>query len=168
MFLFCSIICGSEIAGGGRDGRGFGEIGGGIGIGVNPSPADSLQEQEKQARPRGPKGRFQPGKSGNPRGRSRGSHNRATLLMLFPAACVVWGIIETARCLRPRWDLYHGGIILCLYMDLMAATLVFFSLVPIGIPLVFLGLHLGVAVIQAYVFLLLASIYLSLAVAHDH
>jgi F-type H+-transporting ATPase subunit a len=47
-------------------------------------------------------------------------------------------------------------------------TLAFFSLVPIGIPLVFLGLHLGVAVIQAYVFLLLASIYLSLAVAHDH
>ena len=37
-----------------------------------------------------------------------------------------------------------------------------------GIPLIFLGLHLGVAVIQAYVFFLLASIYLSLAVAHDH
>jgi F-type H+-transporting ATPase subunit a len=47
-------------------------------------------------------------------------------------------------------------------------TLAFFSLVPIGIPLVFLGLHLGVAVVQAYVFFLLAAIYLSLAVAHDH
>jgi F-type H+-transporting ATPase subunit a len=47
-------------------------------------------------------------------------------------------------------------------------TLAFFSLVPIGIPLVFLGLHLGVAVIQAYVFFLLAAIYLSLAVAHEH
>ena len=44
----------------------------------------------------------------------------------------------------------------------------FFSLVPLGIPLIFLGLHLGVAVIQAYVFFLLAAIYLSLAVAHDH
>lgn len=55
-------------------------------------------------------------------------HNRATPLLLFPAACVVLGTIETARCLRPKWDLYHGGIILCLYMDLMAATLVFFSL----------------------------------------
>jgi hypothetical protein len=60
--------------------RDLGEIGGSIGIGVNPSPADSLQEQEKQEGPRGPKGRFQPGKSGNPRGRSRGSRNRATLL----------------------------------------------------------------------------------------
>jgi F-type H+-transporting ATPase subunit a len=47
-------------------------------------------------------------------------------------------------------------------------TLAFFSLVPVGIPLVFLGLHLGVAAIQAYVFTLLAMIYLSLAVAHDH
>src|SRR6201999_4645814 len=58
-----------------------------------------------------------------------------------------------------------------LYANMFAGdllTLVFFSMVPIGVPLVFLGLHLGVAVIQAYVFMLLAAIYLSLAVAHDH
>ncbi len=58
-----------------------------------------------------------------------------------------------------------------LYANMFAGdlvTLAFFSLVPIGIPLVFLGLHLGVAVVQAYVFFLLAAIYLSLAVAHDH
>jgi F-type H+-transporting ATPase subunit a len=58
-----------------------------------------------------------------------------------------------------------------LYANMFAGdlvTLAFFSLVPIGVPLVFLGLHLGVAVIQAYVFFLLAAIYLSLAVAHDH
>ena len=58
-----------------------------------------------------------------------------------------------------------------LYANMFAGdlvTLAFFSLVPIGIPLVFLGLHLGVAVVQAYVFMLLAMIYLSLATAHDH
>jgi F-type H+-transporting ATPase subunit a len=58
-----------------------------------------------------------------------------------------------------------------LYANMYAGdllTMAFFSLVPIGIPLVFLGLHLGVAAIQAYVFTLLAMIYLSLAVAHDH
>jgi len=58
-----------------------------------------------------------------------------------------------------------------LYANMFAGdlvTLAFFSLVPIGIPLIFMGLHLGVAVVQAYVFFLLASIYLSLAVAHDH
>jgi F-type H+-transporting ATPase subunit a len=47
-------------------------------------------------------------------------------------------------------------------------TLVFFSLIPIGIPLVFMALHLGVAVIQAYIFMLLTMIYVSQAVAHDH
>jgi F-type H+-transporting ATPase subunit a len=46
-------------------------------------------------------------------------------------------------------------------------TLVFFSLIPIGIPLIFMVLHLGVAVIQAYIFMLLAMIYISQAVSHD-
>jgi F-type H+-transporting ATPase subunit a len=58
-----------------------------------------------------------------------------------------------------------------LYANMLAGdlvTLAFFSLVPIGIPLIFLGLHLGVAIVQAYVFFLLAAIYLSLAVSHDH
>ena len=58
-----------------------------------------------------------------------------------------------------------------LYANMFAGdllTLAFFSLIPVGVPLIFLGLHLGVAVVQAYVFMLLAMIYLSLAVAHDH
>jgi F-type H+-transporting ATPase subunit a len=58
-----------------------------------------------------------------------------------------------------------------LYANMFAGdllTIAFFSLIPIGIPLVFMGLHLGVAVIQAYVFFLLAAIYLSMAVAHEH
>jgi F-type H+-transporting ATPase subunit a len=52
-----------------------------------------------------------------------------------------------------------------LYANMFAGDLVTLAF---GIPLVFLGLHLGVAVVQAYVFFLLAAIYLSLAVAHDH
>ena len=58
-----------------------------------------------------------------------------------------------------------------LYANMFAGdlvTLAFFSLVPVGIPLIFLGLHIFVASVQAYVFFLLAAIYLSLAVAHDH
>jgi F-type H+-transporting ATPase subunit a len=50
--------------------------------------------------------------------------------------------------------------------DLLA--LVAFSIIPVGIPLLALGLHFGVAIIQAYVFILLAMIYLSMAVAHEH
>jgi F-type H+-transporting ATPase subunit a len=58
-----------------------------------------------------------------------------------------------------------------LYANIFAGdlvTLAFFSLVPLGIPLVFLGLHMFVAIVQAYVFFLLAAVYLSMAVAHDH
>ena len=57
-----------------------------------------------------------------------------------------------------------------LYANMFASdllTLVFFSLIPIGVPIVFLALHLGVALIQSYVFMLLALIYLAGAIAHE-
>jgi F-type H+-transporting ATPase subunit a len=47
-------------------------------------------------------------------------------------------------------------------------TLVFFSLIPIGVPVIFMGLHIGVALIQTYIFMLLAMVYLGEAVAHEH
>jgi len=58
-----------------------------------------------------------------------------------------------------------------LYANMFASdlvTLVFFSLIPVAIPTIFLGLHAAVSLIQAYVFMLLAMIYLSQAVAHEH
>jgi F-type H+-transporting ATPase subunit a len=59
-----------------------------------------------------------------------------------------------------------------LYANMFASdllTLVFFSLIPFGIPIIFLGLHFGVALIQSYVFMLLTMIYLSQAiVVEDH
>jgi F-type H+-transporting ATPase subunit a len=95
------------------------------------------------------------------------------------------GFAYVKQFLGPVWWLYplllpieiisHCARVLSLTVRLYAnmfagdlVTIAFFSLVPIGIPLIFLGLHLGVAVVQAYVFFLLAAIYLSLAVAHDH
>jgi F-type H+-transporting ATPase subunit a len=57
-----------------------------------------------------------------------------------------------------------------LYANMFAGdmvTLVFFSLVPVAIPAVFLGMHLGVSIIQAYVFMLLCMIYLAQATAHE-
>jgi len=47
-------------------------------------------------------------------------------------------------------------------------TLVFFSLVPIGVPIIFEGLHIGVSLIQTYIFVILATVYLSEATAHEH
>lgn len=47
-------------------------------------------------------------------------------------------------------------------------TLVFFSMIPIGVPIVFSGLHIVVAILQAYVFMLLSIIYVSGAVSEEH
>ena len=57
-----------------------------------------------------------------------------------------------------------------LYANMLASdllTLVFFSIFPLVLPIVFLGLHFGVAMIQAYVWMLLAFIYLAEATAHE-
>ena len=47
-------------------------------------------------------------------------------------------------------------------------TLVFISLVPIGVPILFLGLHIGVSFLQTYIFVLLTTVYLQGAVAEEH
>jgi F-type H+-transporting ATPase subunit a len=58
-----------------------------------------------------------------------------------------------------------------LYANMLASdllTLICFSFMPLLAPTLFLGLHALVAVIQAYVFMLLSMIYVGMAVAHDH
>lgn len=45
---------------------------------------------------------------------------------------------------------------------------VFGSLVPIGVPAVFMALHVFVSLLQAYIFMLLPAIYISMAVAEEH
>jgi hypothetical protein len=52
-------------------------------------------------------------------------HTRASLLLLIPALLATVG---TIRCLTPRRNLHHASIILCLFMDLLALTLIFFFL----------------------------------------
>ncbi|HKH99398.1 MAG TPA: F0F1 ATP synthase subunit A [Candidatus Sulfotelmatobacter sp.] len=58
-----------------------------------------------------------------------------------------------------------------LYANMFAGdlvTLVFFSLVPLGVPILFLGLHIGVSLLQTYIFVLLTTVYLQGAVADEH
>ena len=60
-------------------------------------------------------------------------NNRPTLLLIFPALAAAFGTLDTARCMRRRWDFYHAGVILCIYMDLMALAIILFLLLyPYG------------------------------------
>jgi len=69
----------------------------------------------------------------------------------------------------------HAARVLSLTVRLFAnmfagemVTLVFFSLAPLGIPILFEGLHIGVSFIQTYIFVLLSCVYLGEATAHEH
>jgi len=58
-----------------------------------------------------------------------------------------------------------------LYANMFAGeqvTLQFIALTYLGIPALFMGLHLFVSFLQAYIFMLLTMIYVGGAVAHEH
>ncbi len=55
-------------------------------------------------------------------------HNRTTLLLAIPLLLCVAGTVDTLRCMQRRWSFYHGGVVLCVYMDLMALAMIFFLL----------------------------------------
>jgi hypothetical protein len=60
---------------------------------------------------------------------SKFPHLRATPWLILPALGCLIGMADTLRCIQKRWSLYHGGVMFCLYMDLMAIMLVLFFLV---------------------------------------
>jgi F-type H+-transporting ATPase subunit a len=84
----------------------------------------------------------------------------------------VWGL---APLMLPIEIFSHTARLLSLTVRLYAnmfagemVTLVFFSLIPIGVPIIFEGLHIGVSLIQTYIFVILACVYLGEATAHEH
>lgn len=55
-------------------------------------------------------------------------HAHPAWTVIFPALVALWGTYETLRCLRLHWSFYHGGVLLLLYMDIMALSMIFFLL----------------------------------------
>jgi CO dehydrogenase/acetyl-CoA synthase gamma subunit (corrinoid Fe-S protein) len=43
-----------------------------------------------------------------------GSHWQILALLI-----AIWGMAETARCIQRKWSLYHAGVLILLYTDLM-------------------------------------------------
>jgi F-type H+-transporting ATPase subunit a len=61
-------------------------------------------------------------------------------------------------CVRLYANMYAGDMV----------TLVFISLVPVAMPIPFLGLHIFVSLLQTYIFVLLTTVYLQGAVSDEH
>jgi hypothetical protein len=49
-----------------------------------------------------------------------------SLWQLLVACAAALGMVDTARCLRPKWSLYHAGVLILLYSELMILALVLF------------------------------------------
>ncbi len=97
-------------------------------------------------------------------------HHQAHYYKQFvgPVAALSWLIL-------PIELVSHVARVLSLTVRLFAnmfagdlVTMAFFSLVPVVVPVIFLGLHLGVALVQTFIFVMLTLVYLGLAVSEDH
>jgi F-type H+-transporting ATPase subunit a len=81
---------------------------------------------------------------------------------LAPLMLPIEIISHLARCL---------SLTVRLYANMFAGeqvTLVFLRLTFFLVPVVFMGLHVFVGVVQAYIFMLLTMVYVGGAVAHEH
>lgn len=54
-------------------------------------------------------------------------NDHANPFLILPACVAALGGADTLRCMRrQRWDLFQAGVLLCLYMDLLAICLILF------------------------------------------
>lgn len=79
-------------------------------------------------------------------------------LLVFPIELVSHSARLLSLTVRLWANIFAGDMV----------TLAFFSLIPIGLPVMFVGLHIGVSLVQAFIFMLLTTVYLSEAVATEH
>jgi hypothetical protein len=49
--------------------------------------------------------------------------------LILPTIAAFAGTVDTIRCLRLKWSFYHGGVMLLLYMDIMALAMILFLLI---------------------------------------
>jgi F-type H+-transporting ATPase subunit a len=78
--------------------------------------------------------------------------------LLFPVEVVSNVFRLLSLSVRLYANMFVGGLL----------EQVFGALVPIGFPAAMMGLHLFVSFIQAYIFVLLPAVYISLSVAEEH
>jgi hypothetical protein len=59
---------------------------------------------------------------------SHAPHLQPNAWVALPLLTSVAGTADTIRCMQRSWTWYHGGVVLCIYMDLMAMTMIAFFL----------------------------------------
>ncbi len=78
------------------------------------------------------------------------------LMLIIEIASHVFRPLSLA--LRLRGNIMGDHVVLSIFSDL----------VPLVVPMIFYGLGIFVAFVQAFVFCLMTMVYISLSTAHDH
>jgi F-type H+-transporting ATPase subunit a len=100
-------------------------------------------------------------------------------ILLFPVEVVSTTARVLSLTVRLWANMFASDLIYLIFLGLLAGGASFgwskspilgviLSIFPATIPVLFIGLHLFVSVIQAYVFTVLPSVYLGLALAEEH
>jgi hypothetical protein len=59
------------------------------------------------------------------------AHLHGSVWQFLPVVAAAWGMVDTARCLSRKWSLYHAGVLIMLYSELMIlAMALFFWIYP--------------------------------------
>jgi F-type H+-transporting ATPase subunit a len=103
----------------------------------------------------------------------------ALAVLLFPVELISTGARVLSLTVRLWANIFASDLLYAIFLSLLV-KLTFFAwgkfavlgavlaILPLTIPLAFIGLHIFVAIIQAYVFTVLPAIYLGIATADEH
>jgi hypothetical protein len=54
------------------------------------------------------------------------AHLHSSHWLFLPVMAATWGMVDTARCIGRKWSLFHAGILILLYSELMILALTVF------------------------------------------
>jgi len=112
-------------------------------------------------------------------GSPKNAADYALAVLLFPVELISTAARLLSLTVRLWANIFASDMLYTIFLSLLI-KLTFFAwgkfavlgavlaVLPIAVPMAFIGLHIFVAIIQAYVFTVLPSIYLGLATADEH
>jgi F-type H+-transporting ATPase subunit a len=100
-------------------------------------------------------------------------------ILLFPVEIISTSARLLSLTVRLWANIFASDLIYMIFLSLLVGPVewawaksavlgVFLALFPVVIPMVFIGLHIFVSIIQAYIFTVLPSIYIGGAIAEEH
>jgi F-type H+-transporting ATPase subunit a len=112
-------------------------------------------------------------------GSPKSAADYALAILLFPVELISTAARVLSLTVRLWANIFASDLLYAVFLSLLIKLTLFawakfaalgaiLAILPIAIPLAFIALHIFVAIIQAYVFTVLPSIYLGIATADEH